>query len=46
MWWTRPWQGRTSPRIPFSVVDQMVKLPLTDIGIEKFLTDWKKLETK
>ena len=32
--------------IPFSVIDQMVKHPLTDIGIEKFLTDWKKLEKK
>jgi len=32
--------------IPFSVIDQLVKHPLTDIGIEKFLTDWKKLEKK
>ena len=32
--------------IPFSVLDQLVKHPLTDIGIEKFLTDWKKLEKK
>jgi transaldolase len=32
--------------IPFSVIDQMVKHPLTDIGIEKFLSDWKKLEKK
>jgi len=32
--------------IPFSVIDQMVKHPLTDIGIEKFLADWKKLEKK
>jgi transaldolase len=30
--------------IPFSVIDQIVKHPLTDIGIEKFLADWKKLE--
>ncbi len=30
--------------IPFSVIDQMVKHPLTDIGIEKFLADWKKLQ--
>jgi transaldolase len=28
--------------IPFSVIDQLVKHPLTDIGIEKFLSDWKK----
>jgi transaldolase len=32
--------------IPFSVIDQIVKHPLTDIGIEKFLADWKKLEKK
>lgn len=32
--------------IPFGVIDQMVKHPLTDIGIEKFLADWKKLEKK
>ena len=32
--------------IPFSVIDQIVKHPLTDIGIEKFLSDWKKLEKK
>lgn len=32
--------------IPFSVLDQMVRHPLTDIGIEKFLADWKKLEKK
>jgi transaldolase len=32
--------------IPFNVIDQMAKHPLTDIGIEKFLADWKKLEKK
>jgi len=32
--------------IPFSVIDQMTKHPLTDIGIEKFLFDWKKVEKK
>jgi transaldolase len=30
--------------IPFGVIDQLAKHPLTDIGIEKFLADWKKLE--
>jgi len=30
--------------IPFSVIDQIVKHPLTDIGIEKFLADWKKMD--
>lgn len=32
--------------IPFNVIDQLVKHPLTDIGIEKFMADWKKLEKK
>jgi transaldolase len=32
--------------IPFSVIDQLAKHPLTDIGLEKFLADWKKLEKK
>lgn len=32
--------------IPFTVIDQLVRHPLTDIGIEKFLADWKKLEKK
>ena len=29
--------------IPFKVIDQMFTHPLTDIGIEKFLRDWKKV---
>jgi transaldolase len=28
--------------IPFAVIKQLVKHPLTDVGIEKFLADWKK----
>jgi len=28
--------------IPFSVMNQLAKHPLTDIGIEKFLADWQK----
>lgn len=27
--------------IPFSVLAKMIKHPLTDLGIERFLTDWK-----
>jgi len=38
--------GAHSATIPFSVIDQLVKHPLTDIGISKFLADWKKLEKK
>jgi len=28
--------------IPYSVMQQLVKHPLTDVGIEKFLADWDK----
>lgn len=28
--------------MPFKVIDQLIKHPLTDIGIERFLSDWKK----
>ncbi len=28
--------------IPYSVITQLAKHPLTDVGIEKFLADWKK----
>ena len=30
--------------IPFAVLDKMMKHPLTDIGLEKFLKDWEKLK--
>jgi transaldolase len=29
--------------IPFKVLQQLVKHPLTDIGLEKFLRDWEKV---
>jgi transaldolase len=29
--------------LPFSVYTQMIKHPLTDIGLEKFLADWEKV---
>lgn len=32
--------------IPYSVIMQLIKHPLTDIGIEKFLKDWEKLPKK
>jgi transaldolase len=32
--------------IPFKVIKQLIKHPLTDIGIERFLEDWKKVEGK
>ena len=30
--------------MPFKVISQLVKHPLTDIGIEKFLKDWEKVK--
>lgn len=30
--------------IPFSVMDKLIRHPLTDIGIEKFLKDWGKVK--
>jgi len=35
--------GADVATIPFKVIAQLAKHPLTDIGIEKFLADWKKL---
>lgn len=32
--------------IPFAVLEKMVKHPLTDIGIEKFLKDWNKVKSR
>lgn len=32
--------------MPFKVIDQLIKHPLTDIGLEKFLADWKKLQAR
>ena len=29
--------------IPYSVIDKLVKHPLTDSGVEKFLKDWGKV---
>ncbi|MDD4803222.1 MAG: fructose-6-phosphate aldolase [Syntrophomonas sp.] len=28
--------------IPYAIIKQMIKHPLTDAGIEKFMSDWKK----
>jgi len=34
--------GCDTATIPFDVLDKMIKHPLTDKGIQKFLDDWKK----
>lgn len=35
--------GADVATIPFNVINQLAKHPLTDAGIEKFLADWKKV---
>ncbi len=37
--------GADIATIPFKVIEQLIKHPLTDIGLEKFLSDWKKLNS-
>ena len=32
--------------MPFAVLQQLLKHPLTDVGLERFLTDWKKVPGK
>jgi len=34
--------GADIATIPFKVIAQLAKHPLTDIGMEKFLADWEK----
>jgi len=36
--------GADVATIPFKVIEQLIKHPLTDIGQEKFLADWNKLK--
>jgi len=38
--------GANVATIPYKVIEQLVKHPLTDIGIERFLEDWKKVPKK
>jgi transaldolase len=35
-------QGAHIATLPYKVIEQLTKHPLTDIGIEKFLSDWQK----
>jgi len=35
--------GADVATLPFSVIDKLFNHPLTDIGLDKFLSDWKKL---
>lgn len=36
--------GADVATIPFDVIEKLFKHPLTDIGLEKFLSDWNKLQ--
>ncbi len=36
--------GADIATIPYKVIEQLAHHPLTDLGIEKFLQDWKKVE--
>lgn len=38
--------GADVATIPYSVIAQLARHPLTDIGIEKFLKDWEKVQGK
>ncbi len=38
--------GADIATIPHKVIEQLARHPLTDIGIEKFLQDWKKVDKK
>jgi len=29
--------------LPFNVIEQLAKHPLTDAGLQKFLADWQKV---
>jgi transaldolase len=35
--------GADIATIPYNVMEQLIKHPLTDTGIERFLADWKKI---
>lgn len=38
--------GADIATMPFKVIEQLAKHPLTDIGLDKFLSDWKKLNNE
>ena len=38
--------GSDVATVPSKVFQQMVKHPLTDIGNDRFMADWKKLQGK
>ena len=36
--------GADIATVPYSTLEKLVRHPLTDIGMEKFLKDWKKVK--
>mgnify|MGYP001049652878 FL=1 len=38
--------GADVATIPPKIIKQMIKLPLTDIGLNSFMDDWKKTGQK
>ncbi len=38
--------GADIATIPYAVIEKMIKHPLTDIGIERFLADWEKVQKR
>jgi transaldolase len=36
--------GADIATVPYGVMEKLVKHPLTDIGIERFLADWRKVK--
>lgn len=38
--------GADVATIPFNVIEQLTRHPLTDVGIKRFLSDWKKVPKK
>lgn len=38
--------GADIATVPFNVIEQLIKHPLSDIGVERFLKDWKTVENK
>jgi len=38
--------GADIATMPFSSLEKLVKHPLTDLGIEKFLNDWKRVQNR
>jgi len=38
--------GADIATIPFNVIEKLVRHPLTDIGLQKFLADWEKVKAR